>query len=167
MLYKQILKHNLVKPIEGKVGKLIGMIINTQTWQVSHLVADRTGMLDITETKVLIPLEYVKKIELDSNQFLLAEEHKEEEVPKVSKSDMFMCKDFINKKVLSSDGKKIGKIYDFDIPEKLNVWKVWKIMIKTGLKKRRLRISPEDIKIVGKEIILQKSFEEMFPANEE
>lgn len=164
MLYKQILKHNLVKPIEGKIGKLIGMIINTETWQVSHLVVDRTGMLDIVETKVLIPLEYVKEIDLEKRQFILNEEHTEEPVPKVSKKNMFMCKDFINKKVLSSDGQKAGRIFDFDIPEKLQVWKIWKIMINTGMKKRRLRVSPNDIKMVGNEIILQKSFDELFPA---
>lgn len=163
MLYKQVIGFDFYKPVEGKIGKLRGMILNTNSWRVTHFVISY-GMGK--KAKKLVPEKFIKKFDIDNNQIILTEEHQEEEVPKVSRTEKFMCKDFIGIPVLSSDGKKIGKIFDFDIPERLKIWKIWKIMIRTGIKKRRLRISPSDIKTLDQEMVLRKSYDELFPEEE-
>ena len=51
--------------------------------------------------------------------------------------------------------------YNIEIPvEKLEEYKVWKLLIKVGIKERRLRISPSEIKEIMEDINLSKSEEE-------
>lgn len=165
MLHSQVVNFDFFKPIEGKIGKLVGMMLNTDTWRVTHFVISH-GMGK--STKMTIEEKHIKKFDMANNLIYLTDEHEEEPVPTISKRTKFMCKDFIGLTVLSADGKKVGKISDFDIPEKLKIWKVWKVMIKTsGFKNRRLRISPDDIRSIGQEMTLRKDYEELFPSREE
>ena len=164
MLHSQVKGFEFFKPIEGKIGKLVGMIIDTDKWRVTHFVISR-GMGK--SAKMLINEKFIKEFDISNNQILVTDEHEEEEVPTTSKREKFMCKDFIGITVMSVDGKKIGKVTDFDIPEKLKIWKLWKIMISTGFKSRRVRIPPEDIKSLGQEMTLRKTYEELFPPEEE
>ena len=140
------------------------MIIDTDKWRVTHFVISR-GMGKTA--KMLINEKFIKQFDITNNQIFVTDEHEEEEVPTTSKREKFMCKDFIGINVVSGDGKKIGKVTDFDIPEKLKIWKLWKIMISTGFKSRRIRISPEDIRSLGQEMTLRKTYEELFPSEEE
>jgi len=164
MLYSRVKGFEFKKAIEGIIGKQVGMILNTNTWRVTHFVISH-GMGK--KSKKLIHEKYVKKFDMDNNLILLTDEHEEEDIPTISKRAMFMCKDFVGISVVSSDNKKIGKVTDFDIPEKLKIWKVWKIMISTGFKSRRLRISPEEIKSLEQEMVLRKTYDELFPPKEE
>jgi len=164
MLHSQVVGFDFFKPIEGKIGKLVGMILNTETWRVTHFVISH-GMGK--SSKMTIEERFVKKFDMTNNMIYLADEHEEEPVPTTSKQTKFMCKDFIGISVISADGKKVGKITDFDIPEKMKIWKMWKVMIKTGFKSRRLRISPEDIRSLGQEMTLRKEYEELFPSEKE
>ncbi len=164
MLYRQIKGYEFIKPIQGKIGTLIGIVFNADKWLVTHFVISH-GMGKAG--KGLISERFIKEFDTDQNKIILSEDHAEDEIPTSSTKTQFMCKDFIGKKVVSSDGTKVGKIYDLDIPEKLKVWKVWKIMIKTGIKKRRLRISPGEIRsITPTEVVLRKEFGEIFPSTE-
>ena len=140
------------------------MIIDTDKWRVTHFVISR-GMGKTA--KMLINEKFIKQFDITNNQIFVTDEHEEEEVPTTSKREKFMCKDFIGINVVTADGKKIGKVTDFDIPEKLKIWKLWKIMISTGFKSRRIRISPEDIRSLGQEMTLRKTYEELFPSEEE
>ena len=164
MLYSRVKGFEFSKPIEGNIGKLVGMVLNTKTWRVTHFVISH-GIGK--KAKSLIHEKYVQKFDMDNNLILLADEHEEEDIPSASKREMFMCKDFINMPVISSDNTKIGKVSDFDIPEKLKIWKVWKIMIATGFKSRRLRISPDEVRSLSQEMTLRKTYEEFFPSEEE
>lgn len=164
MLHSQAKGFEFFKPIEGKIGKLVGMIIDTDKWRVTHFVISR-GMGKTA--KMLINEKFIKQFDITNNQIFVTDEHEEEEVPTTSKREKFMCKDFIGINVVTADGKKIGKVTDFDIPEKLKIWKLWKIMISTGFKSRRIRISPEDIRSLGQEMTLRKTYEELFPSEEE
>ncbi|MDP6155128.1 MAG: hypothetical protein QF682_03205 [Candidatus Thermoplasmatota archaeon] len=164
MLYSRVKGFEFKKAIEGIIGKQVGMILNTNTWRVTHFVISH-GMGK--KAKNLIHEKYVNKFDMDNNLILLNDEHEEEEIPSTSKREMFMCKDFVGISVVSSDNKKIGKVTDFDMPEKLKIWKIWKIMIATGFKSRRLRISPEDIMSLGEEMVLRKTYDELFPSKEE
>ena len=143
---------------------MVGMIIDTDKWRVTHFVISR-GMGKTA--KMLINEKFIKQFDITNNQIFVTDEHEEEEVPTTSKREKFMCKDFIGINVVTADGKKIGKVTDFDIPEKLKIWKLWKIMISTGFKSRRIRISPEDIRSLGQEMTLRKTYEELFPSEEE
>jgi len=164
MLHSQAKGFEFFKPIEGKIGKLVGMIIDTDKWRVTHFVISR-GMGKTA--KMLINEKFIKQFDITNNQIFVTDEHEEEEVPTTSKREKFMCKDFIGINVVSADGTKIGKVTDFDIPEKLKIWKIWKIMISTGFKSRRIRISPEDIRSLGQEMTLRKTYEELFPSEEQ
>ena len=121
MLHSQVKGFEFFKPIEGKIGKLVGMIIDTDKWRVTHFVISR-GMGK--SAKMLINEKFIKQFDIPNNQILVTDEHEEEEVPTTSKREKFMCKDFIGITVMSVDGKKIGKVTDFDIPEKLKIWKL-------------------------------------------
>jgi len=69
--------------------------------------------------------------------------------------------------VVDSEGEKIGKIYNLEIPiEKLRQYKVWKLLVKTGFKERRIRISPKEIKEIMDDIRLVKTIENYQDSNE-
>jgi sporulation protein YlmC with PRC-barrel domain len=67
----------------------------------------------------------------------------------------------LGKEVLSSDGHEIGKVYDFDVPLKLKTWTIWKILIKRGIKERRLRLGQDEIESIAENVMLKKSLSEI------
>ena len=92
MLHSQAKGFEFFKPIEGKIGKLVGMIIDTDKWRVTHFVISR-GMGKTA--KMLINEKFIKQFDITNNQIFVTDEHEEEEVPTTSKREKFMCKDFI------------------------------------------------------------------------
>ncbi|MBS3817418.1 MAG: PRC-barrel domain-containing protein [Candidatus Thermoplasmatota archaeon] len=66
------------------------------------------------------------------------------------------------KKVVSSKGKDLGRVYDYELHLDLKPWKVWKILMDpTGLSplKRRMKIPTKAVeKVEDKTIILKKGW---------
>jgi sporulation protein YlmC with PRC-barrel domain len=75
--------------------------------------------------------------------------------PTLPEVDATSLTDLTKKTAVSEDGENIGKISDFDISTLTKPWTVNKIIIKTGIKKRRLRISVDRVKQVEKNVIIK------------
>jgi sporulation protein YlmC with PRC-barrel domain len=142
MLYTQLDDYKVKTPIGDKAGKLDDLIIDSETWKITHLVFSK-GFFRKERTGV-IPADV--KVNDDEKEIIVSPEVDHIDInAKESSVHHLYLSDLEDRKVLSSDGEKVGRVYDVEIATGLKKWEVWKLLISTGIGSRRLRISPSDI----------------------
>jgi sporulation protein YlmC with PRC-barrel domain len=158
VLYTELKDYDVVDKLGKEVGKIDDLIVDLSSWEITGIKLSH----GILRKKVIHKLEHIEKTDEHEKKITIPSNAPEEEpIEKSSFTSALMDDDLIHKEVVSSDNNEIGKVYDVDIPIKLKHWKVWKILIKRGMKERRLRIAPDEIESVSEEIKLKKSLSEI------
>jgi len=161
--------YKIVSTVMKTQGKVDGVMVNTKDWKVSGLMI-KPGWL---KKNVLIKMDQIDSVDVLEKTITVSAEVDKEEVPvdaKADKKNVPLVSNELNanvddvligKMAISSDGQEIGKIYDFDTPMKLDKWLVWKVLVKTGFKSRRIRVSSSDITGIGETVTLKQTKKEM------
>jgi len=158
VLFTELKHYEVVDKLGKEVGKVDDLIVDLSSWNITGIKLAH----GILRKKVIHKLDHIEKTDEHEKRIVIPADAPEEEPPEKSTfSSAFLDDDLIHKEVISNDNNEIGKIYDIDIPINLKKWKVWKILIKRGLKERRLRIGPDDIEEVSEEVKLKKSLSEI------
>lgn len=160
MLYSEIRNTDFKEEIRGKVGKLAELIFDTKDWKINGFVINHGFG---KKNKKVISTKDVARIDPDERFIHLSEDYQETEVPESWQMDSFLSDDLLKMKVLSSDGEKVGKLIDLEITDRLKDYRIWKLLVSTGIKSRRLRLPPKEFKIVDRNLVLDKTYEEIFP----
>jgi len=152
MLYSILKKCELTTPIGEKIGKITDLLVDTREtpWTVKKITLKKR----ILGKSFAYPIDQVEKVNKTQKNVRITGYVKPETPPTLSKVDMMFLGDLTKKNAVSEDGEKIGKIYDFDVSTLTKPWTVEKVLIKTGIKKRRLRISVDRIKTTEKNVII-------------
>jgi sporulation protein YlmC with PRC-barrel domain len=158
VLFSELEDYEVVDKLGKKVGKVDDLIVDLSTWNITGIKLAH----GILRKKVIHKLEHIEKTDEHEKMIVIpADAPVEEPLEKSTFSSALLDDDLLHKEVISSDNNEVGKVYDIDIPISLKKWKVWKILIKRGMKERRLRINTDDIDSVSDEIKLKKSMSEL------
>ena len=142
MLEKMMEKYRVVDSVGNKVGKLKDIYLNLDTWKGTAFEYSPGAL---KKDKVFMASQ-IDKMDHDKGTIILKDKFEDMEPPEKSKREMYPFKEIQKLQVVDSMGEKVGKVYNIDIPvEKLKDFKVWKLLIRVGIKDRRLRISPQEI----------------------
>lgn len=158
VLYTELKDYKVVNQLGKELGTIDELIVDFSDWKIKKIVL-RHG---IRRKHVSHNLETLKEADETEKKLIIPSDTPGEELQETSSFNAaFVTDDLLGKKVVSSDHQDVGKVYDFDVPLTLKHWKVWKILIKRGLKERRLRIGPDEILSMAEEVVLKKSISEI------
>lgn len=164
MLAKILEHYKVVNSVGEELGKVKEAYVDLEKWTVVAFEVSH-GML---KKNYLLKVEEILKMDTEDQHILVKDEHEMVDVPKIPTKTMFPLDELKKLPVLDKNGDKIGKLYNLEVPyEKLKSFKVWKVLIRTGFKDRRLRISPTEISEVMKDIRLKKAESEYSGEKEE
>lgn len=164
VLYSDLKDFKIYSQIGEERGKITGLIVDLNDWKVKNLIVSPRML----KKKVIYKMDDLKEVKEHEKKIIIPGEINGEEIPEEESLSSAILDDvIIHKMVVSKDGHEIGKIYDLDIPLKLKHWMVWKILVKRGIKERRLRVGPEDIDNISENIMLKKSISEIEEHEEE
>lgn len=150
-------KYEIVNSVGESMGKIKEVYIDLETWKIEALKISP----GITKSSYLLKIGSIEDVNLEEHFMIINDEFEKGEIPKEPSKKLYPYDELQTKQVVDSDGEKVGKIYSVEIPyDKLGTFKIWKILIKTGIKDRRLRISPDEVKYVMKDINLKKKIDE-------
>jgi sporulation protein YlmC with PRC-barrel domain len=136
-------------------GKISGLVVDLSNWQIKNVIIS-PGLL---KRKMFVKLEDIQEADESEKKITIPGDVQEADMIKTSSiSAAIVDETLIHKDVVSKDGEKVGEVYDLEVPLKLKKWKIWKVLIKRGMKERRLRYGPEEIESVSEKIILKRSF---------
>lgn len=154
MLYSILKKCELTTTVGQKVGNITDLLVDTRKipWTVKK-IALKTRTLG--RKTFALPIDQVEKVNKTQKNVLVVGYVEPEPSPTLSKVDMMFLTDLTKKNAVSEDDENIGKIYDFDVSTLTKPWTVEKVLIKTGIKKRRLRISVDRVKSIEKNVIIK------------
>ena len=157
MLYDKFEDIKIIDSLGNKVGSIKDIYINLETWEIPALKIS-PGTL---KKSFIIKTDDIHKLDMDDMDAVLKDGYETGEIPDTPQKSMFPYHELRSKKVVDKHGEKLGKVYNIEIPvEKLEEYKVWKLLVKVGIKERRLRISPSEVKEIMEDINLSKSEEE-------
>jgi sporulation protein YlmC with PRC-barrel domain len=158
VLYSELKGYKVVNQLGKELGKINELIVDLSDWEIKNIILTH----GLRRKHVSHKLESLKSADEANKKLIIPSDSPEEEVPETSSLEAaFVKDDLLGKKVVSSDHQDVGKVYDFDVPLSLKHWKIWKVLIKRGLKERRLRIGPDEILSVEKDVVLKKSLSEL------
>ncbi|MDI6855356.1 MAG: hypothetical protein QMD21_01035 [Candidatus Thermoplasmatota archaeon] len=153
MLLSELKGYSGFTALGDKLGKVHCSVMNTKTWTVENIILKKA---------LRKPQEYkfaaIKNLEEAKKRIVL--EGKGSAIGEVSLVHMPCC-ELMKKKVLSSDGKDAGKIYDLVIATQFSPWKIDKILIYIKPLERRLRLDASEIKSITENITLTKTYNEL------
>jgi sporulation protein YlmC with PRC-barrel domain len=154
MLYSILKECELTTRNGQKVGNITNLLVNTREtpWTVKKITFKTRALGRKT---FAFPIDRVEKINKTQKTVLVIGYVEPEPSPTLPEVDATSLTDLTKKTAVSEDGENIGKISDFDISTLTKPWTVNKIIIKTGIKKRRLRISVDRVKQVEKNVIIK------------
>ncbi|MGA1821558.1 MAG: PRC-barrel domain-containing protein [Thermoplasmatota archaeon] len=156
MLADLIEKFKVVNSVGEEIGKIKDIYIDINTWKIAAFEISPGAL----KKNIMIRSRDISKFDESSKHILLKDGYETSEASKQVLKEMYPFNELKKHHVVDSDGEKIGKIYNLEIPiEKLRQYKVWKILVKTGFKERRIRISPKEIKEIMDDIRLAKTIE--------
>ncbi|MFO8051041.1 MAG: PRC-barrel domain-containing protein [Thermoplasmatota archaeon] len=157
MLAKIIEEYKVVNSVGNSVGKIKDIYIDLDTWLINSFEIS-PGTL---KKNILLDTEDIVKFDETDKIVIVKDEFEGKEVPENPTRTSYPFEELKKHNVVDSEGEKIGKIYNLEIPfEKLKTFKVWKVLIKTGFKDRRLRINTSEIAEVMDDINLAKTKKE-------
>ena len=158
VLYSELKDFEVYSKLGEKRGSVNDLIVDLSTWNIKNLIISPSML----KKNVLYKQGDVKEVNESKKRFIIPGELEEQDVPEISTFNMaFADSELIGKDVVSKDNQDVGKVYDFDVPLKLENWMVWKILIKRGIKERRLRVSPDEIESISDKIVLKKTISEI------
>ena len=135
-----------------KVGKVADLLVDTSVtpWIVKKITF-KTGVLGRKDSA--LPID---RVEVDKTQrnLSVAGYVQPEPSPERSEVDMRFLSDVTKKDAVSEDGENLGYIYDFDVATLTKPWTIEKVMIRTGTRKRRLKISVDQVKQTEKSVTI-------------
>ena len=136
-----------------KVGSITDLVVNTREipWTVKKIAFKKRTLKGKT---LALVINRVKKVD-KTQKVIIVNYGETEPSPKLSKIEMMLLNDLTKKNAISEDHEDIGKIYDFDVSTLTNPWTVEKVLLKPGIKKRRLRISVDRVKLLGKNVVIE------------
>lgn len=153
MLLVELKKYVGMTSLGEKLGKVYCIAMNTKAGTVEYIILKKP---------LRKPVEYklgaIKSLEEAEKRIIL--EGKGETVREASLDHMPCC-EFMKKKVVSSDGKDAGKIYDLVIATQFTPWRIDKLLIHIKPLERRLRLNTSEIKSISDKITLSKTYDEL------
>lgn len=154
MLYSILKKCELTTPIGEKIGKITDLLVDTREtpWTVKKITLKTRRMLGKSSA---YPIDQVEKVNKTLKNVRVKGYVEPETAPTLSKVDMMHLGDLTKKTAVTEDDEKIGKIYNFDVSTLTKPWTVEKVLIKTGIRKRRLRISVDRVKTIEKDVTIK------------
>lgn len=156
MLEDMLEKYEVTNSVGDKIGKIKEVYIDIESWEIKFLKISP----GVVKHSFLLDLRYVSVVDLESHRMVVRDDFEKMELPDKPTKHMYPYDELTSKEVIDVEGDKVGKIYSLEIPyNKLKSFKIWKILIKTGIKGRRLRLSPAEIKEVMTKITLWKTLE--------
>ncbi len=157
MLAEVMEKYKVVNSVGNTIGRVRDIHIDLNTWRIEAFeISPGTLKKDF-----LIDTDEIIKLDETDMIVIVPDDFKKEDVPDTPKRDLFPFSEMKKKHVLDRDEEKVGRIYNLEIPfEKLKVFKVWKILIKTGFSDRRLRISTSEVDEIMDDITLKGTLEQ-------
>jgi sporulation protein YlmC with PRC-barrel domain len=158
VLYTELKDFKVFSPLGEEKGKINGLVVDLSDWKVKNLIISPS----MIKKNVMYKMSDLKEVDEGEKKIQLKDSAEEEEVPESSTMNTALVDEtLLHKPVISNDHQDVGKVYDLDVPVKLDKWMVWKILIKRGIKERRLRLGTEDIKSVSENVVLEKSYSEL------
>lgn len=153
MLLTELRKYVGIDALGKKLGKLTCVAINTKTWAVEAVVLKKL-FAKPEEYK----LEKVKS--LDEAKHKITLEGKGAPLPEPV-LEHICCHELMKKKLLSSDEKDAGRIYDIVLATQFLPWKIDKLLIHIKPLERRVRLSTGEVKSISENIQLAKSYDQL------
>ena len=142
MLEKMLEKYKVVDSVGNKVGKLKDVYVDLDSWKGTAFEYSPGAL---KKDKVFM-VSQISRMDHEEGNMILRDKFEDMDPPEKTKREMYPFKEIQKLQVVDSMGEKVGKVYNIDIPvEKLKDFKVWKLLIRVGIKDRRLRISPQEI----------------------
>ncbi len=140
MLYSELIGAWLQNEVATTLG-IVKEFVFDQTGGVIHALVASSGF---RKPNQLFGLS-IQKYDRFERMVIFKNESAPEPAPPHSSLGAVLGKDLMGMKVYSSDNKRVGKVYDFVIGTQLQQWTVWKLLIRVGVKKRRLRLALDDV----------------------
>jgi len=153
MLYSILKKCELTTPLGEKIGKITDLLVDAREtpWTVKKI----TLKTRILGKSFAYPIDQIEKVNKAQKNVRITGYVEPETPPALSKVDMMFLGDLTKKNAVTEDGEKIGKIYNFDVSTLTKPWTVEKVLIKTGIRKRRLKISVDRVKTIEKNVVIK------------
>jgi sporulation protein YlmC with PRC-barrel domain len=152
MLLSELRKYKGITTLGKKLGKLKCIAIDTKTWGVKSVVLKKI---------LRKPLEYkfdsIKSLNETKKRVII--EGKGETLAETTLEHICCC-ELMKKKVLASDEKDMGKIYEFVFATEFTPWRVDRLLLHVKPLKRRLRLPLTEVKSIAKNIVLTKPYNE-------
>ena len=145
--------YRVANTVGEPVGKIKEAYLDLDKWEIVAFEVSPGAL----KKHVLLDLKDMEKVDVEGKTLVFKDNYETREVPKTAVKGLYPLDELMGLNVVDMEGEKVGKIYDLEIPyEKLHRFKVWKVLIRTGIKERRLRLSPSEIKEVMNEVRLRK-----------
>lgn len=149
-------KFKVVNSVGEEIGKIKEVYMDLDSWDVKYLKVS-PGVL---KESFLLNIKDIHLIDTEKNRMVVNDEYTQGDLPETPTRGMYPYDELMKRNVVDSEGEKVGKIYSLEIPyEKMRSLKVWKLLIKTGVKDRRLRIAPTEVGEVMDDINLRKTID--------
>jgi sporulation protein YlmC with PRC-barrel domain len=157
MLAELIEKYKVVNSVGNTIGKVRDIYIDLETWKIEAFEISPGAL----KKDFLLKTTEIVKFDETDKIMIIGDDFEKDDIPDTPRKNMFPFEELKKRHVVDSEDEKVGKIYNLEIPfEKLKVFKVWKVLIKTGISDRRLRVSPTEIEEVMDHITLKGTLEE-------
>jgi sporulation protein YlmC with PRC-barrel domain len=157
MLAELLEEYKVINTVGEEFGKIKDVYFDLKDWMVSGFQLS-PGLF---KKDTLLRMDDILQIRDDEKTIIARDDFKGIDLPKEPSLSLFPFDELKRRKIVDRSGEHVGKIYNMEIPyDKLKKLMVWKILIKTGLKERRLRIRPQEISEVLEEIKLHRTLED-------
>ncbi len=157
MLAKLIEEYKIVNSVGNHVGKVKDIFIDLDTWMIVEFEVSPGAL----KKDIMVKTDDVVKFDEVDKIIIVKDDYEAGEKPKHPMKGRYPFEELMKHNVLDAEGNKVGKIVNLEIPyEKLKAFKVWKVLIRTGIKDRRLRLDTSEIVEVMENIKLAKTEEE-------
>ena len=154
MLEELYEKFEIVNSVGEHIGKIKEVYLDLDIWEIKAFKISPSAL----KKSYLIELKEIQKVDLEDKKLIVGDEVEKKEVPEKPTKKLYPYDELMKLHIVDKEGEKVGKITSLEIPyEKLKKFKVWKILIKTGLKERRLRVSTSEVDKVMEKIHLKKN----------
>jgi sporulation protein YlmC with PRC-barrel domain len=157
MLMKLLEEYKVTNTVGEPVGRIKEAYLDLDNWEIVAFKV-HPGAL---KKSIIIDLADMVRLNLEDQILVIKDDFETKETPKVPVKGFYPFEKLIDLRVVDADGEKVGRIYNLEIPyEKMQRFKIWKILIRTSIKEKRLRLSPSEIKDVKQEVHLKKKEKE-------
>ncbi|MBN1390105.1 MAG: PRC-barrel domain-containing protein [Candidatus Thermoplasmatota archaeon] len=142
MLANVIKEYKVVNSVGTHVGRISDIYMDLSTWTITGFEVSPGAL----KKDLLVGIEDVVKLDEGDKIMILKDDFRSEDRPERPQRERYPFEKLRKLTVLDHEGEKVGKVYDLEIPfEKLKTFKVWKVLIRTGISERRLRLNPSEI----------------------